>query len=417
MKAVVITIGDEILIGQIVDTNSQFIAKSLDEIGYEVTETVSISDKKKAIRKALKRYQNKVDLVVITGGLGPTKDDVTKKAFCDYFEDELVLNDQVYLHVKKIIEDFYKRPISPENKNQALVPTRAAILFNEVGTAPGMLMQKEQTTYVSLPGVPFEMKYLVKEKLMPYLIREGQLDFNVHRTIITQGVGESLLAERIAYWEDHLPEKIHLSYLPAPGMVRLRLSVSGQDKNALTEMIDTEVAKLQQIIADCIISLDDSEPIEFVLSQNLTRNRQTIACAESCTGGKIAGLLTAIEGASKYFKGGVVTYATESKIDVLGVSRESIEKYSVVSEQVAIEMAVGAKKIFGSDYAVSTTGNAGPLKGDSEAEVGTVCIAVAGPNEVFVKTFNFGQPREKVLNAAVNSAIDMVLKEILKNNK
>jgi len=261
------------------------------------------------------------------------------------------------------------------------------------------------------------MKYLITEKLVPYLISEGQLDFNVHQTIITQGVGESLLAERIAYWENHLPKKVHLSYLPSPGMVKLRLSVSGQDHAALKELIAEEVSKLQDIISDCIVSLNDAEPIEVVLSQQLKKQQLSIACAESCTGGKIASLLTGIEGASQFFKGGVVAYATEAKVAVLGVNAATIEAHSVVSEQVAIEMALGAKKNFNSDFAVATTGNAGPSKGDSDATVGTVCIAVAGPNEVFARTFNFGQPREKVVNAAVNAGIDLVLKEILKNNK
>lgn len=241
MKAAIVTIGDEILIGQIVDTNSVFIAKALDEVGFKIIESVSISDTEQAISETMLRFQNQVDLVVMTGGLGPTKDDVTKKTFCSYFNDVLISDDEVLKHVTILIEDFYKRKITQMNKDQALVPSKATVLFNKVGTAPGMLMQKEQTYFVSLPGVPYEMKYLVSEVLIPYVSNIFTPYYNVHQTIITHGVGESLLAERITEWENNLPEFISLAYLPSPRMVKLRLSTSGYDKLLLESAIQEQV--------------------------------------------------------------------------------------------------------------------------------------------------------------------------------
>lgn len=415
MKAAIVTIGDEILIGQILDTNSAYLAKTLDENGFEIEEIVSISDKKEVIADTLLYFQDKLDLVVLTGGLGPTKDDVTKKTFCDYFKDSLVQNEEVYLHVKSLIEDFYKRPITQMNADQALVPSKAKILFNKVGTAPGMLMQQGKTIYVSLPGVPFEMKHLVQEQLLPYITKRFQPYYNVHRTIITQGVGESLLAERITYWENALPSHIALAYLPSPGTVKLRLSTHGENKEKLERELSGFIQLLQPLLSDCIVSLNENEPLEVALSALLKNKNKTLAVAESCTGGKIAQTLTALEGASSFFKGSAVTYATAAKVTILGVNQETINRYSVVSEQVAKEMANGARQIFGADYALATTGNAGPQKGEADAEVGTVCIALATPGNTVSYTFKFGQPREKVIQAAVNKTLDILYKKLLKN--
>lgn len=416
MKAAVITIGDEILIGQIVDTNSGFIAKALDDVGFEVVETVSISDTASAISQTMLRFQNNVDLVVLTGGLGPTKDDVTKKTFCTYFNDVLVSNANVLKHVTTLIEDFYKRKISQVNIDQALVPSKATVLFNKVGTAPGMIMRKEKTYFVSLPGVPFEMKHLVTEALIPFLADNFETYYNVHQTIITHGVGESLLAERIEDWENNLPKHIKLAYLPKPSMVRLRLSTSGKNQEVLKKEIEAEVEKLKLIISDCIVGFDEDNNLFKVVTDLLKENNLTISCAESCTGGRIATLLNEFPGASKYFKGGVVAYATQSKIDVLEVNANTLKIFSVVSEQVALEMAIGAKKLFKSDIAIATTGNAGPSKGDSDVELGTVCLAIVTNFENKTFTFNFGQPREKVVDSAVNKAFELVWKEINKNN-
>lgn len=415
MKATIVTIGDEILIGQIVDTNSGFIAKSLDKIGVEVSEMISISDDKKHILETFAKLQNKVDLVIITGGLGPTKDDVTKKTFCDYFEDELVVDQKVLAHVTQLIEGFYKRTITQMNKDQALVPSKCTVLHNQVGTAPGMWMKKENTVFISLPGVPFEMKYLVENEIIPKVVLEYKRPYIIHRTILTYGQGESMVAERIEDWENNLPEFIKLAYLPALGRVRLRLSARGTDKKILEEALDENIKSLYAIIHDIIVGFDEEETIEFVIGRMLKKQNKTLSTAESCTGGKIAEVLTSVSGSSQYFNGGIVTYATESKINVLGVPEKLIKEYSVVSKEVVSAMALNVKKIMKTDYAIATTGNAGPTKGDSNAEVGTVFIALATPTDIIVEEFNFGQPREKVIDRAVFKSLELLQKEILKN--
>lgn len=415
MKATIITIGDEILIGQIVDTNSGFIAKSLDRIGVEIHEMISISDNKQHILDTFLKLQNTVDLVIITGGLGPTKDDITKKTFCDYFEDELVVNQDVLTHVTQLIEGFYKRTITQINKDQALVPSKCTVLHNQVGTAPGMWMKKENTVFISLPGVPFEMKYLVENEIIPKVVKEYKRPYILHKTILTYGQGESMVAERIEEWENNLPEFIKLAYLPAPGRVRLRLSARGTDKEKLEAAIEANVNSLDAIIHDIIVGFDDDETIEVVVGRLLKKQLKTIATAESCTGGKIAEVLTSVPGASTYFKGSVVSYATEVKINVLGVSESLIQEHSVVSAEVASAMALRVKQMMQTDYAIATTGNAGPTKDDTDAAVGSVFIALATPNEVIVEEFNFGQPREKVIDRATIKSLEMLQKEILKN--
>ena len=415
MKATIVTIGDEILIGQIVDTNSGFIAKSLDKIGVEIHEMISISDNKNHILETFSKLQNQVDLVIITGGLGPTKDDITKHTFCEYFDDKLVRNEAVEKHVIDLIERAMKRPASQMNKDQALVPSKCIVLHNHVGTAPGMWMKKENTVYISLPGVPYEMKYIVENEIIPKIVREYERPYIIHKTIMTYGQGESLVAERIENWENNLPEFIKLAYLPSPGRVRLRLSARGTDKEFLEQKIAENVLSLSKIIGDIIVGFDGDETIEVILGRLLSDNNKTLATAESCTGGKIAQVITSVSGASKYFKGSVVSYATETKISVLGLSELLIKEHSVVSFEVAKAMAIAVKKLMKSDYAIATTGNAGPTKGDGKAEVGTVFIAIATPNEVIVEEFDFGQPREKVIDRAVNKAFEMLQKEILKN--
>ncbi|MEO8535684.1 MAG: CinA family nicotinamide mononucleotide deamidase-related protein [Flavobacterium sp.] len=414
MKAVIITIGDEILIGQIVDTNSGFIAKSLDKIGVEITEMISISDDKKHILDTFAQFQNKVDVVIVTGGLGPTKDDVTKKTFCEYFDDELVVNPEVLAHVTELIEGFYKRPISQLNKDQALVPSTCTVLHNKVGTAPGMWMKKENTVFISLPGVPYEMKYLVENEIIPKIIREYKRPYIIHKTILTYGQGESLVAERIEDWENNLPDFIKLAYLPNPGRVRLRLSARGTDKELLEAALEANIESLDAIIHDIIVGYEENETIESVVGKLLTKENKTISTAESFTGGKIASILSSVPGASGYFKGSIVSYATEVKVNVLGVSQDLVDEYSVVSAQVASAMALNVKEILKTDYAIATTGNAGPSKGDSDAEIGTVFIALATPNDIIVEEFNFGQPRDKVIDRATIKSLEILQKEILK---
>ncbi len=415
MKATIVTIGDEILIGQIVDTNSGYIAKTLDKIGIETVEMISISDKKQHILDTLHALQNKVDFVFITGGLGPTKDDITKKTFCDYFEDTLIINKEVEEHVIALIEKVMQRPASQINKDQALVPSKATVLFNKVGTAPGMWMQKEQTVYISLPGVPYEMKDIVENEIVPKIVKTYNRPYILHKTILTYGQGESLVAERIEDWENNLPEFIKLAYLPSPGRVRLRLTARGTDKTILENRINQELLSLTQIIGDIIVGYDEEDTLEVVLGRLLTQTKTTVATAESCTGGKIAATLSSVPGASKYLKGGVIAYSNEVKEQVLGISSDLIKKHGVVSNEVAQAMALAAKKILKTDYAIATTGNAGPTQGDENAGIGVVCIALATPNQVFVEKFDFGQPREKVINRAVNKGMELLQKEILKN--
>lgn len=414
MKAAIVTIGDEILIGQIVDTNSSYIAKSLDKIGIATHEMLSISDDKQHILDTFHSLQNNVDVVIVTGGLGPTKDDITKKTFCDYFEDELIENEVVLAHVKSIIEGFYKRPITQMNRDQALVPTKAKVLFNQAGTAPGMWMEKENTVFISLPGVPYEMKYLIDNEVIPNLVQKFERPYIVHQTIMTYGRGESMIAEQIEEWEDNLPDFIKLAYLPSPGKVRLRLTARGNNETLLKEEIKRQVEKLDLLIHDIIVGYNEDEPIEVVLGRLLTEKKLTISTAESCTGGKIAATLSAVSGASNYFIGSVVSYATKTKINVLDIDENLIVKHGVVSAEVAYEMAKSVKKVMNSDYAIATTGNAGPTRGDENAELGTVFIGIATPNDVFVEEFNFGQPREKVIDRALSKGLELIYKEILK---
>ncbi|GAA3775533.1 competence/damage-inducible protein A [Flavobacterium ginsengiterrae] len=414
MKATIVTIGDEILIGQIVDTNSNFIAKELDRIGVETYEMISISDDKQHILNTFSKLQNKVDVVIVTGGLGPTKDDVTKKTFCEYFDDELVVNPEVLAHVTELIEGFYKRPISQLNKDQALVPSKCTVLPNKMGTAPGMWMKKENTVFVSLPGVPYEMKYLVENEIIPKIVKEYKRPYIIHKTILTYGQGESLVAERIENWENNLPEFIKLAYLPNPGRVRLRMTARGTDKEVLEKAIEENVQSLDAIIHDIIVGYEENETIETVVGKLLAKQNKTVSTAESCTGGKVASLLASVQGASAYFKGSVVSYATEAKVNVLGVPQDLVDQFTVVSAEVAKAMALNVKDLLKTDYAIATTGNAGPSKGDSDAEIGTVFIALATPNGVIAEEFNFGQPREKVIDRATIKSLEILQKEILK---
>jgi nicotinamide-nucleotide amidase len=415
MKAAIVTIGDEILIGQIVDTNSGFIAKTLDKIGVEIVEILSISDNKQHILDTFANLQNKVDLVLITGGLGPTKDDITKKTFCDYFEDELIVDAAVLQHVTQIIEGFYKRPLSQMNRDQALVPSKCTILKNVNGTAPGMWMHKEHTVFISLPGVPYEMKNILESEIVPKIIKEYKRPFIIHQTVLTYGQGESIIAERIEDWENKLPEFIKLAYLPSPGRVRLRLSARGKHEEVLKNTLVEQIKQLTELIGDIIVGYQDSDTIEVVLGRLLTEQKKTLSTAESCTGGSIARRITAIAGASAYFKGSIVCYSETVKTDILKVRKETIEKYSVVSEEVAREMALNVQKLLNTDYALAVTGSAGPTKDATNEELGTVFIALATPDAVFVKKFSFGQPRDKVIDRAVNKSFELLQKEILKN--
>lgn len=415
MRAHIITIGDEILIGQIVDTNSAFIAKELDKVGIEVHQISSISDNKQHILQSLAEAQETTELVLITGGLGPTKDDVTKHTFCEYFEDTLVEDPAVLQNIERIFKHHVNRPMLPANRSQALVPSKATVLMNKNGTAPGMWMQSGKTVFVSMPGVPFEMKALMTDEVIPRVQQTFSRPFILHKTLQTYGRGESEIANTIEDWEDNLPSDIKLAYLPALGKVRLRLSTKGPDKALLERRLEEQITSLKALIGDIIVGYDDDELIEKVVGSLLTNNNKTLAVAESCTGGQIAAAITAIPGASAYFKGGMVTYATHSKVELLKIDQAVIDEHSVVSAQVAEAMAAAVKNWYQSDYAISTTGNAGPSKGDSDAEVGTVFIGIATPTGVFSQEFKMGSQRERVISKSVNKAFELLQKEILKN--
>jgi nicotinamide-nucleotide amidase len=414
MQAEIITIGDEILIGQILDSNSKWIAEELNKIGVSVYQITSIQDDKKHILKALKEAQSNADIVIITGGLGPTKDDITKITLNEYFNDHLVLNEEIVVHIKALFEKI-NYPFTEINKNQALLPSKCFPLYNMVGTAPGMWFESKGKVVVSLPGVPFEMKELMQKSVLPKIKETFKLPFIIHKTILTYGMGESMLAERIESWEDNLPDFIKLAYLPAFGNVRLRLSAKGTNRDLLIGSIAIEVKKLVSLISDSIIGFDDSETIEVIIGELLNGKKQTIATAESCTGGNIAKRITAVPGASNYFVGSIVAYQASIKINELNVSEKLIKNYSVVSVEVAEAMAKGIQQKFKTDYAVATTGNAGPTIDNTDKTVGIVYIAIATPSKVFSQEFSFGKPREKVIERATNKALELLRKEILKN--
>lgn len=413
MQAEIITIGDEILIGQIVDTNSAYISKQLNKIGISVYQISSIQDDKAHILQAFSEANTRSQLVIITGGLGPTKDDITKHTLCDYFNDVLVRDVKVLGHIEYLFKKYISTPISDLNRQQAMIPSKAEVLHNAFGTAPGLWMEHNKTVFVSLPGVPFEMKALMTDAVIPKLQGQFERPHIIHKTIMTYGLGESAIAQIIEDWENRLPKKIKLAYLPSLGRVRLRLSAKGSDKNTLQNLIDQEAKKLYPLIGDIIYGEEEDESIEAGVGKLLTQKGMTLATAESFTGGKIAQQITALSGASKYFNGSVVSYATQAKIDVLEVDQKLIEAHSVVSEAVAVAMAKNVKKLLGADFSIATTGNAGPNKGDSEAAVGTAFIAISTPRQTFAKKFILGNHRERIIQKGVNVAFELLQKEIL----
>ena len=410
IKATIITIGDEILIGQIVDTNSVSIAKRLNSIGITVAEKLSIGDNAEQIEATLKRAHSQSQVVIITGGLGPTKDDITKHTLARIFSSPLVENKEVATFVEQLLA---KRGIAFNslNRSQALVPECCEVLFNYHGTAPGMWFEDGENVTISLPGVPFEMEHLMDE-VIPRLKAHYTLNSNIHRTMITSGIAESILAERIAAWEDALPADIKLAYLPAPNIVRLRLSTyDSADGEAARKRIDELFSQLYHIIPDNIVGYEDAS-VQQLVHQILTERGQTLAVAESCTGGTIASRFTAMAGSSAYFLAGVVSYSNESKRDVLGVNYDDIMRYGAVSESVARQMAEGARRITGADYAIATTGIAGPSGGTEEKPVGTVWIAVATPTNTIAMLRQSGTDRGQIINRASAYAIEMLYKEL-----
>ncbi len=414
MFAEIITIGDEILIGQIVDTNSAFLASELNKIGISVFQITSVQDDRFHILKAFEEAEERAEVIITTGGLGPTKDDITKKTLCEYLDDTLVTDQAVLSHVEELFDKYISTPISEVNRRQALVPSRAEVLHNAYGTAPGMWMQGKKAFFVSLPGVPFEMKQLVSNEVIPKLAATFHRPFIYHKTLVTYGLGESAIAERISDIEQDLPAFVKLAYLPNLGKVRLRLTAKGTDQDEIVKAVEATVALLYETIGDIIYGEEEDGVIEAIIANHFVEKNKTLATAESFTGGKIAEQLTAIPGASAYFKGSVVAYATSVKKDVLGVPEVLIEKHSVVSAEVARAMAENVRKLAGADFGIATTGNAGPTKGDSDADIGTVYIAIAGPEEVFAERFMMGNHRTRIVQKSVHRALQILQKEILK---
>ncbi len=414
MTAAIITIGDEILIGQVIDTNSGVMAKALEDIGIRVHEMLSVSDDRSHILEAFSRYQDQVDLVLITGGLGPTKDDITKKTFCEYFDDQLVEDQNVLQHITQMYLRVFNRPLSAMNRDQALVPSKCTVLHNEYGSAPGMWMQKDKTIFVSMPGVPYEMKGILHDHLIPKLAAQFNRPHIIHKTILTYGMGESMIAERIEEWENNLPNFIKLAYLPSPGRVRLRLTARGQDKSTLEEEVGQQVRSILALIPEIVTGFDDGGSIEQSVGQMLAERGLTVSTAESCTGGTVAQMIASVAGASRYFRGSIVAYNSEIKVNLLGIDPGLIKEHSVVSPEVAAAMARSVRRICNSDFAIGITGNAGPTADDTPHPVGQVFISISGPDRTSTEGFNFGQPREKVILRAANKSLEMLRAEILK---
>lgn len=410
MKATIITIGDEILIGQILDTNSRYISRALNAHGIVVAERTSIGDDRTQIVETLDRVLSQSEVVIITGGLGPTKDDITKHTLCDYFGSTLRYDETEAEHIRTLLA-VRNIAFNDLNRGQAMVPECCTVLHNAHGTAPGMWFEQNGRVVVSLPGVPFEMQHLIDEEVMPRLKARFELREIVHRTMITFGIAESILAERIAKWEEALPDYIRLAYLPAPNVVRLRLSAYEVEGKEVRHEIDNLFEELRSIIPDNIAGFEEAS-VEELVHNILINKGLTLATAESCTGGAIASKFTAQAGASAYFLCGVVSYSNESKNSVLGVEMSDITHFGAVSEQVAKAMASGARAISGADFAISTTGIAGPTGGSKEKPVGTVWIGVATPNRCFAVLKNCGTDRSQIISRATAYAIAMLYEEL-----
>ena len=415
MKAELITIGDEILIGQIVDTNSAWMGQQLNLHGIEVYQITSVHDNHEHIMKAFAEAEKNADLVLITGGLGPTKDDITKNCLCEYFNTELIFYPEVFEHVQSLLSS-RNVVINQLNHDQALLPASCTVLPNSAGTASGMWFERNNTIFISMPGVPFEMEALMKEEVFPRLVKLGITQSIVHKTVLTIGLPESMLAEKIEKWESALPDFIKLAYLPSPQMVRLRLSGYGTNKSMLQKEIEKQVKELLSLIPENVFGFDN-ENLGLVIGRMLAGSGKTLAVAESCTGGNIAHFITSNAGSSAYFKGGVVAYSNEIKNKLLDVPLDLIEGFGAVSQQVAESMALGAKRILCADYAVATTGIAGPDGGSDEKPVGTVWIAVAGPSGVKSKEYIFRHNRERNIIRSTQTALNMLRISILIENK
>lgn len=404
----IISIGDELLIGQTINTNASWIGAELADIGIKVSHVATISDTWEAITTALEDAHKRSEVVLITGGLGPTKDDITKQVLCAYFETELVLNEPVLNHV----ESFFikrNRPMLEVNKMQAMVPEKCEVLFNDQGTAPGMWFEKEGTIFVSMPGVPYEMKYLVSTHVVPRLMERFPLKKLVQKTYLTQGIGESFLAEKLTDWENQLrDEGLDLAYLPSPGMVKLRISSSSGDQLRVTFYGE----ELKKMIPAYLFG-EEEETLPEVIGKLLQNKGETIGTVESCTGGSIMASLTSVSGSSNYVFGGLITYSNELKTKLAYVQEETLANFGAVSEETVLEMAAGGKKVLGVDWSISVSGIAGPLGGSDEKPVGTVWIAIDGPKGKLSRKFLFGTDRQRTVQMTVLTALNLLRCEIL----
>lgn len=411
MKAHIITIGNEILIGQIIDSNSAFIGQQLTEIGVEVHQISSISDDAAHITQTLQ--QNTAEIVILTGGLGPTKDDITKKTLAQFFDCDLIQNESLLEHIQHLFKEVYKREMNALNQEQALVPSCATVLFNTIGTASGMWFEKNNILYISLPGVPFEMKKLLTEEVLPRIQKQFQLPYIIQRNVLVINTPESTLSAILNDWEDALPKHFSLAYLPSNGRIRLRLMAKAGNKVMLEEEMHQQLSSLQEILGNKIQSIQ-GESIEQLMGKILVEKNHTLAVAESCTGGKISSLITQISGASQYYKGAITSYATEAKTNLLHVSTETIHLHTVVSEEVAREMAQGVSEQLQTTIGLSITGVAGPNKGEDGKEVGTFCVAIHTDGNTHSKTFFIPNiPREDFIEIAAKRAIDFLYQSML----
>ena len=406
MKLDIISIGDELLIGQTLNTNAHWISKEMNAIGFAIREHVSIADTEDAILVAVENSMQNADVVLVTGGLGPTKDDLTMPVLNSYFGGELMRDEKVYRHIEKIITS-KGYVMNKNNKDQALVPDNCKVIYNENGTAPGLWFEKDGKVLVAMPGVPYETKAMITDTVIPLLKERCKLPEIINQMVYTQGIPESMLAEVIGDWEDNLPKLIKLAYLPSLGRVKLRLSAVGKDRLAMHGVIDEQVDLLKKLIPDSIYS-EDNEDIGTYVGELLKSKNKTLSTAESCTGGYISHLITRVAGSSDYYKGSVIAYANEVKIAELGVSSIDIEQYGAVSQQVVEQMAVGVQQKMKTDYAIATSGIAGPTGGSDEKPVGTVWIAIATPEGVVSKKHQFGKLRDVNIERAAMIALGML---------
>ncbi len=413
MKAEIISIGDELLIGQVINTNASWMAVELNKSGIQVIKITAISDSSNEIKNAISDAAESADITILTGGLGPTKDDITKHVLADYYNSKMIFHKPTYEQVKSIFA-MRKFKVTDVNKKQAEIPEACIPLTNQHGTAPGMWFKENGKVLISLPGVPFEMKSLLKDEVIPRLQSKFKLKHIYHKTVMTTGVGESMLAEQIKDWENELPKNIKLAYLPQPGIVRLRLSAIGNNKKELEDEVKLNCKKLSTIIPEIIFGYDDIS-LEEVVGKQLIVSGQTLSTAESCTGGYISQLITSIAGSSNYFKGAIVSYSNNVKEIQLGVDSHILEKYGAVSREVIEQMAIGGRNNLNTDYCLSTSGIAGPDGGTKDKPVGTIWIALATPSGVQSKLFHFGEHRGRNIRRASLAALNMLRVELIGN--